>query len=143
MRLTETVPARPENAPEKIVSPWRKMSQWTSRGGRIDESATVKVGNFLVTLPTSTCRTEVKLPLSHREKQTLFLFSLGYCTRDVAKELGISSSTVDTYRRRIFQKLGTNTMVEAATIATAAALGARMMHCEPKTGHAPSSLRRA
>jgi DNA-binding CsgD family transcriptional regulator len=142
MHSPETFPAIHGDLPEKIVSPWRKMAQWRSRESLIDESATVKVGNFLITVPTSACRTEGEFALSHREKQALFLFSLGLCTRDVAKELGISVSTVDTYRRRIFQKLGTKTMVEAATVATAAALGARMVNCSSNTGHSTSSHRR-
>ena len=143
MHTNETAPEIFNDVPEKIVSPWRKMAQWASRGRLIDESATVKVGNFLISIPVSACQIEGKFTLSHREKQALFLFSLGLCTKDVARELGISSSTVDTYRRRIFQKLGPKTMVEAATIATAATLGARMVSCNSNTRRSLRSQRRA
>ena len=44
--------------------------------------------------------------LSNREMQVLLRLARGYQTREVAKELNLSKSTIETYRARVLEKLG-------------------------------------
>jgi DNA-binding NarL/FixJ family response regulator len=50
--------------------------------------------------------------LSTREQEVLRLLVAGHTSRATAEALGISKSTVDTYRARIFQKLGVDNRAE-------------------------------
>lgn len=77
------------------------------------------VGNFVIEMNCENVNHTFELGLSLRERQALKLFAQGYCAQDAAIEMGISKNTVDTFRRRIFEKLGVNTTAEAITIATA------------------------
>jgi DNA-binding NarL/FixJ family response regulator len=45
-------------------------------------------------------------PLSSRQRQVVQLLGEGRSSKEIAKLLGISSKTVDTYRSRLMQKLG-------------------------------------
>jgi len=45
-------------------------------------------------------------PLSERETQVLRLTALGYITRQIGGELGLSVRTVETYKERLVEKLG-------------------------------------
>lgn len=45
-------------------------------------------------------------PLSEREQQVLRLLAEGLRNREIAERLGVSVKTVETYRRRLMQKLG-------------------------------------
>jgi len=44
--------------------------------------------------------------LSEREREVLQLTALGYSSTEIADKLCLSANTVDTYRRRCFEKLG-------------------------------------
>lgn len=55
--------------------------------------------------------------LSPRERQVLCLFSRGYSSREIGEELYLSANTVDTYRRRISEKLQINSRVELVAYA--------------------------
>lgn len=50
--------------------------------------------------------------LSAREQEIMALLAQGHTQRAVADALGISKSSVETYRARIFRKLGVQTRVE-------------------------------
>ena len=50
--------------------------------------------------------------LSTREQEVMRLLALGHTSRSVAQTLGISKSSVDTYRARVFQKLGVDNRAE-------------------------------
>lgn len=52
--------------------------------------------------------------LSHRENEVLTWIARGKSTSDIATILGISVSSVDTYTRRIFEKMGVHDRVSAA-----------------------------
>lgn len=54
--------------------------------------------------------------LSKREEQVLNLLSQGYLYKEIAIELGVSDNTVDTYRRRIYEKLHVHSRAQAAAI---------------------------
>lgn len=47
-----------------------------------------------------------KIRLSDREKQVLKLICMGYSNQDIAKELDLSSHTIDTHRKKLIQKMG-------------------------------------
>lgn len=51
--------------------------------------------------------------LSQREKETLRLMAKGASNIQIAEEMGITASTVDTNVRRCFQKLGVNDRISA------------------------------
>jgi DNA-binding NarL/FixJ family response regulator len=50
--------------------------------------------------------------LSTREQEVLRSLVAGYTSRAIAEALGISKSSVDTYRARVFQKLGVDNRAE-------------------------------
>lgn len=52
--------------------------------------------------------------LSRRENEVLMWIARGKSSMDIATILGISISSVDTYTRRIFEKMGVNDRVSAA-----------------------------
>jgi len=52
--------------------------------------------------------------LSHRENEVLTWIARGKSANDIATILGISTSSVDTYTRRIFEKMGVNDRISAA-----------------------------
>lgn len=54
------------------------------------------------------------IDLSRRENEVLTWIARGKSSSDIATILGISSSSVDTYTRRIFEKMGVHDRVSAA-----------------------------
>lgn len=54
--------------------------------------------------------------LSNREEEVLDLLSQGYLCKEIAEQLGISQNTVDTYRRRIYEKLHVHSRAQATAI---------------------------
>jgi DNA-binding NarL/FixJ family response regulator len=54
--------------------------------------------------------------LSKREEQVLNLLAQGYLCKEISVELGISDNTVDTYRRRIYEKLHVHSRAQAASV---------------------------
>ena len=59
------------------------------------------------------------LGLSEREIETLNLILEELPLRQIAERMELSLHTVDTFKRRLFEKLGVNTLAGAAVIATA------------------------
>lgn len=59
-------------------------------------------------------KAERKIPLTPRERDVLELVSLGKSNTIIAQILELSPHTVDTYMRRIYQKLGVSDRVSAA-----------------------------
>lgn len=54
--------------------------------------------------------------LSKREDEVLNLLAQGYLCKEISDELGISTHTVDTYRRRIYEKLHVHSRAQATAI---------------------------
>lgn len=54
-----------------------------------------------------------KWPLSAREQQVLLQMANGQSNKQSARHLGISPNSIDTYQRRIYQKLGVDDRTEA------------------------------
>ena len=51
-------------------------------------------------------------PLTPRERDVVRLLVSGYGTRDIASETGLTVSTINTYLKRIFHKMGVHSRVE-------------------------------
>jgi DNA-binding CsgD family transcriptional regulator len=60
--------------------------------------------------------------LSRREKQVLDLMALGFTSREICEELGISPRTVEIHRGKARLKLGARTSGEAIRLVIYAAL---------------------
>ena len=54
--------------------------------------------------------------LSKREEEVLELLARGFLCKEISAELGISTHTVDTYRRRIYEKLHVRSRAQAAAL---------------------------
>lgn len=54
--------------------------------------------------------------LSKREEEVLNLLAQGYLCKEISDSLGISTHTVDTYRRRIYEKLHVHSRAQATAI---------------------------
>lgn len=54
--------------------------------------------------------------LSKREEEVLDLLAQGYLCKEIADKLGISNNTVDTYRRRIYEKLHVHSRSQATAL---------------------------
>ena len=61
-------------------------------------------------------------PLSKREVEVLGLMKDGRTNAEIAEVLFISSETVKTHARSIFQKLGVSSRVDAVALAAAGAI---------------------
>lgn len=85
-----------------------------------------EIGNYEITMGRQRAVREFDLGLSVRENQALNLFAQGYCSQGAANEMGVRKNTMDTFRRRILEKLGVHTTAEAITIATACWCNAEM-----------------
>jgi DNA-binding NarL/FixJ family response regulator len=64
--------------------------------------------------PSSEQRLAVLTP---RERQVLELVARGVTHREIAEQLGIGKKSVDTYRARLYQKLGINSRAELVEVA--------------------------
>ncbi len=53
-----------------------------------------------------------RAPLTPREREVVSLLVAGFSTREIATETGLTVSTVNTYLKRIFSKLGVHSRVE-------------------------------
>ncbi len=67
------------------------------------------------------------LGLSDRELQTLQHILDERPLRLIAEQMGLSLHTIDTFKRRLFEKLGVSTLAGAAAIASAYLSGAILM----------------
>lgn len=54
--------------------------------------------------------------LSKREEEVLNLLAQGYLCKEISDTLGISNHTVDTYRRRIYEKLHVHSRAQATAL---------------------------
>ncbi|GHC53331.1 response regulator [Roseibacillus persicicus] len=54
--------------------------------------------------------------LSKREEEVLDLLAQGYLCKEISDKLGVSHNTVDTYRRRIYEKLHVHSRAQATAV---------------------------
>ncbi|MGE5113178.1 MAG: LuxR C-terminal-related transcriptional regulator [Acidobacteriaceae bacterium] len=69
--------------------------------------------------PITTLTTYSVKRLSRREIEVLRAVALGFTTREISKELKVSQKTVQTYRERIYKKLGLKTRADLVHYALA------------------------
>jgi DNA-binding NarL/FixJ family response regulator len=60
---------------------------------------------------------ETAKALSTRERQVLALVALGRTTKEIARALDLSPRTVETYRKRLMDKLGLNCLADVVRYA--------------------------
>ena len=82
----------------------------------------LKIGHFLIS--TDARDSSRVLGLSRRERETLRHLSKGLNVAGVAKLMDVSVNTINTYKTRVFEKLGVHTTAEAMVLMTAAQCGA-------------------
>jgi DNA-binding CsgD family transcriptional regulator len=74
-----------------------------------------------------------RAPLTPRERDVVSLLVAGFSTREIATETGLTVSTVNTYLKRIFSKLGVHSRVELiARMAGTATIPPRPEHDVPR-----------
>lgn len=69
--------------------------------------------------------------LSAREYEVLGLLAQGYLCKEISESLGISNHTVDTYLRRIYEKLHVHSRSQATALYTRASQQARIPRPNP------------
>ena len=94
-----------QSASDELVKAIRRIS----KGGRyVSESLADKLA-FNLNSPKTEKPHEL---LSDREFQVLLLIGSGKPTKEAGKELSVSLSTINTYRKRIFEKMNLETNQE-------------------------------
>ena len=88
-----------ESAPQELTAAVRKVAA----GGKYVSAA---LADILISEYSSQPGKALHEKLSDREYRVMWLLAAGNQIRDIAKELGLSPSTVSTYRHRILHKLG-------------------------------------
>jgi DNA-binding NarL/FixJ family response regulator len=98
-------------SPEKII---RSIEEVQQGGAVMTPSIAIKVMRFFnaAALPVSP-----QFDLTIREKEVLFLMAEGMSYKMIAAKLGISYFTVNTFTKKIYEKLHVNSMGEAVAIA--------------------------
>lgn len=86
------------------------------------------MGRFEVCLATIEPERLRQFGLSPREWQTLNLIAAGNTTGEIAEALNVQRSTVDTFKKRIFEKLEVNSATEASSLAIAILSGVNIRH---------------
>ena len=86
------------------------------------------MGRFEVCLPTIDPERLRQFGLSPREWQTLYLIAAGNTSGEIAELLNVQRSTVDTFKKRIFEKLEVNSATEASSLAIAILSGVDIRH---------------
>lgn len=76
----------------------------------------------LASVGVSSASPSVSQPLSKRQGQVLRYFVQGYTSGEIARRLGVSIKTVETYRSRIYEKIGVHSRVGLMQYAVATGL---------------------
>jgi len=77
---------------------------------------TCRFGHYSISIPLDLGKKCQKFGLSPREKQALFYLATGNSGPQTCEIMKISQGTLDTYRKRIFRKLGVKTIAEAVAL---------------------------
>lgn len=107
---------------------YRLNSEWCALGG------------FEVKSPHAIPDMCKALGISQRETETLYRIAKGQNVGQIAHDLGVSSTTVRTYKRRICEKLGVDHMNQAIALATAAICGVELRPLQPHRAEATPSF---
>lgn len=88
------------------------------------------IGEFEIKAPEFVPDSCKSLGISQRETETLYRIAKGQRVAEIAKDMGVSPSTVTTYKRRINEKLGVSNTHQAISLTTAAICGVELRHSE-------------
>ncbi|MDB4287582.1 response regulator transcription factor, partial [bacterium] len=97
---------------DRLLSSLREVHQG---GSPMSSGIARKVVQCFRKFPPETEENELS-QLSKREEEVLNLLAQGYLCKEISEELGISSHTVDTYRRRIYEKLHVHSRAQATAL---------------------------
>ncbi|GAB5457296.1 MAG: hypothetical protein Hens3KO_03260 [Henriciella sp.] len=86
----------------------------------------VSLGGYYYTKTRTRKQLSEHFGLSTRETEAVSLLSQGNSIASTAKAMNVSKNTIETYRRRIFRKLGVKSAVNAASLVTAFYAGAEI-----------------
>ncbi|MEM7327552.1 MAG: helix-turn-helix transcriptional regulator [Pseudomonadota bacterium] len=86
------------------------------------------IGRFEVCLATLDQARLRQFGLSPREWQTLTLIAAGNTSGEIAVALNVQRSTIETFKKRIYEKLEINTATEASSLAIAILSGVDIRH---------------
>lgn len=89
-----------------------------------------KVGKYFLYPQRTRSDAREHFGLSHREIELLVWISSGLTKNVIAKRMGISPSTADTFRRRAYAKLGVGTSGAAIAILFSYLSGTRVEACD-------------
>jgi len=84
--------------------------------------------------PRGAPRPQAPFALTPREEEVLRRIAAGQHTRQMAAEMDIAVSTLRTYVKNVFAKLGVHSRIEAAAIASQADLGGDIAVQQPPPG---------
>ena len=106
------------------------MTFTPSQAGLRKEENFFRVGNFALYSHRSCFDAKAHFGLSQRETELVMLVGAGHTKREIAKRMGVTAATADTFRRRAYTKLGVNSGTAAVAIMTAYLAGSRVEECE-------------
>lgn len=93
------------------------LGKRSGSGALLDAVRRLHAGESLAANATADPSAESTLALSGREREIMQCVVQGQTSRQIADALGISKSSVDTYRARIFRKLGVDNRAELFALA--------------------------
>ena len=85
-----------------------------------------RVGNFALYSYRSCSETRAHFGLSRRELELIMLVASGFTKREIAKQMGVTPATADTFRRRAYLKLGVSSGAAAVAIVTTYLAGSQV-----------------
>ena len=94
--------------------------------GSADDEEWVTIGNYQIKVFKSRDFSVGGLSLSYRERQLLRELSLGKPLKLICEEMGIAVNTANTFKSRIFSKLGVSNQAAASALAAAYITGAKL-----------------
>lgn len=90
------------------------------------DDAFYRVGNFALYSHRNCEEARAHFGLSGREVELLMFIAGGFTKNEIAKRMGITTATADTFRRRAYAKLGVNSGTAAVAILSAFLAGTRV-----------------
>ena len=96
----------------------------------------VRVGDLKIKIDSARLllSTPSKFGLSLREREVLCQLACGDGVNEIAKRMGVTANTVNTFKVRLFQKLGIKRSAEAAAIMMAILTGAELQNVDTGRG---------
>ena len=87
-------------------------------------------GHYVLQLHRTALEARKRLGLSNRETELLLHVGSGLRKHEIAQQMGVTTSTADTFRRRAYAKLGVRTGAAATAILMTYLAGADILEAE-------------